>query len=116
MSANPITTLIALLMCVLIAFGFYSFNDNALKEILCGGSFLLLFTTLFFVIGARFAYYQQSINVRTVSAIFFALFLASNLLFSFLSFTQGAYIVVHGIAFLMYLLILYFITNPAKSI
>lgn len=116
MKANPITTLIALLMCALLAYGFYSFNNNPLKEILCGGSFVLLFTTLFFTIGGRFNYYQKSINIRTVSILFFALFLASNLAISFLNFTEGAYIVVHGLGFLFYLLILYYLTRPAKAI
>jgi len=114
MKANPVTTLITLALCLLISYAFYTFNNNVLKEVLSAGSFILLFTTLFFSIGARFSYYRTGINVRTTSLIFFVTFFVSNLVFSFLNFTQGAYIVVNGIALLLYFLIIYYFIYPAR--
>lgn len=115
MKINPITTIIAVLMCALLSYGFYSFNNSSLRELLCGSSFVLLFTTLFFSIGTRFSTYQTNINVRTVSFVFFAVFIATNLFFSLLNLNKDIYIIVHGLALLFYLLVLYYLTRTQRT-
>ncbi|MFY7730667.1 MAG: hypothetical protein ACOVRN_14185 [Flavobacterium sp.] len=115
MKINPITTIIAVLMCALLSYGFYSFSNPPLRELLCGGSFVLLFTTLFFSIGTRFSTYQTNINVRTTSFVFFAVFIATNLFFSLLNLNKDVYIIVHGLALLFYLLVLYYLTRIQKT-
>ena len=112
MKVNPITTLIAVGLSALMAYGFYSFNDNALKLMLAIGGFITFVITLFFALGVRFDFYTKNINIRTTSTLFFGVFLASHVLFSFLTFTQGVYVVVHGILTLLYLLILYYLARP----
>ncbi|MES2487818.1 MAG: hypothetical protein V4581_17960 [Bacteroidota bacterium] len=112
MKINPITTSIAVGISALMAYGFYSFNDNALRMLLGIGSFITFALTLFFVLGVRFDFYAQNINTRYASTLFFTAFLVSHLLFSFLTFTQGLYVVVHGILLLLYLLVLYYLARP----
>lgn len=115
MKINPITTIIAVLMCALLSYGFYIFNNTPIKELLCGGSFVLLFSTLFFSIGTRFSAYQTNINVRTTSFVFFVVFVVTNLFFSIVDFNKDIYIVVHGLALLFYLLVLYYLTRTKKT-
>jgi hypothetical protein len=112
MKFNIVTTFIALCLSALIAFGFYSFNDNALKAALCIGSFILISITLVMAIGIRFNNYRGNINIRATSVTFFVAALVSNLIFSFVVFSLPAYIVTHGILLLLYLLVVYLILKP----
>jgi hypothetical protein len=112
MKINPVTTAIAIAISALIAYGFYSFNDNALKVLLSIGSFVILAICLVFTIGGRYDYYATNVNVRSASLFFFVVGFASHLIFSFLQFTIPVYIVTHGIILLLYLLTLYKITRP----
>ena len=109
MKLNLITSAIALAICALIAYAFYSFSDNPNKAILATGSMLLLGISLLVAIGAQYNRYPAGINSRVVSVLFFVTVLLSHIVFSFLDFTIPAYVVTHGILFLLYLLMLYFI-------
>jgi hypothetical protein len=112
MKINPVTTAIAVGISALLAYGFYSFNYNTQHALLGIGSFISFTITLFFVLGARFDFYTKNINMRSVSAMFFGIFFTSHVLFSFLKFTQGVYIVVHGVVLLLYFLIIYYMARP----
>jgi len=116
MKFNPITSAIAIGLSALIAYGFYSFNDNSLKVVLSAGSFIFLGLTLLFSIGAGSGSFARNLNTRTASWFFFFLALASHLLFSFVTFTVPAYVVTHGIMFLLYLLVLYYIIRPLPKV
>ena len=60
MKVNPITTLIAVGLSALMAYGFYSFNDNTLKLMLAIGGFITFVLTLFFALGVRFDFYTKT--------------------------------------------------------
>jgi len=111
MKVSTIPSLIAIAIAALIAYGFYSFNDNSNKILLSLGSFLLLGITLVSIIGVRYNSYPSAVNSRSLSVVFFLLALVSHLVFSFVEFTISAYIVTHGILFLLYILLIYYVTR-----
>lgn len=90
---------------MLIAFGFYSFNDSENRVLLCVGTFVSLVITLILAIGTSFEFNRTKTNVRVVSYIFFALFFISNSLFTFINFSVPNYIIMNGILLLVYVLI-----------
>ncbi len=114
MKLNTITSAIAIAISALIAYGFYSFGSNEQNLLLTGGSFILLGTTLVLSIGVRYTIYNMGINAHGISTFFFLAGFISNLVFSFISFTASAYIIVHGIMFLLYLLLLYYVIRSQK--
>ncbi|KGO85258.1 hypothetical protein Q765_17345 [Flavobacterium rivuli WB 3.3-2 = DSM 21788] len=111
MKFNPVTTAIAIALGALIAYGFYSFNDNALKVLLSLGSFLILSICLVFTIGGSYSYYSTNVNVRSTSLLFFTVAFISHFIFSFTQFSASVYIVTHGILLLLYVLVLYKLTR-----
>ena len=111
MKFNPVISALAICICALIAYGFYSFSSTTHKELLAAGSFIFLSATLLFAIGMRYGGYGSSANGRTVSLLFFGLAFVLNLVFSFIDFTVPAYIVVHGILLLVYILGIYLVTR-----
>lgn len=114
MKLNPVTSLIAIIFCALIAYGFHSFTDNAHKDVITYGSFFMLSFIMLFIIGKRYSSFHTAANLRVVSIMFLAAAFISNLLFSFISFTIPAYIVVHGLLLLIYLLIVYFLSGRKR--
>jgi hypothetical protein len=111
MKINTVTAAIGLGISALMAYGFYSFNDNALKGLLALGSFILLALTLIVAIGVSYSQYATTVNVRTASVFFFVAALASNIVFSFTNFSAPAYIVTHGIMLLLYILTVYLVVK-----
>jgi hypothetical protein len=112
MKLIPIPSLIAIAICALLSFGFYSFNTNPLRLLLSIGSFVMLSLTLIPAIGTKFNLYHKAVNIRTVASLFFATIFAVNIIFSFLIFTAPVYIVICGVLLLLYLLILYYLIRP----
>jgi hypothetical protein len=114
MKVNFIKSIIAIAVSALIAYGFYSFHDSENKLLLSVGSFMFVAITLLLTIGISFDLPRTSTNVRTVSAIFFLVALASNIIFSFVSFSVPLYIILNGILILIYTLITYSITKAKQ--
>ena len=114
MKLNFVQTIIAIAVSLLIAYGLYSFHDSENKVLLSLGSFVFLATTLVITIGVNFEQSRTTTNVRVVSGIFFVISLASNLIFSFFTFSTLSYVITNGILLLIFVLIAYSI-NKAKQ-
>ena len=97
-----------------MAYGFYNFNHSENKILLSVGGFLFLALTLVFTIGANFDLPRTTINIRTVSAVFFIVSLASNVTFSFFSFSTPNYVIINGILLMIYALIVYSISRARQ--
>jgi hypothetical protein len=111
MKFNLITTIIAIAICLLIAYGFYAFFDGEQKLLLSVGSFLFLTLTLITVIGIKFDQSRTTVNVRVVSGIFFIIALISNFIFLFCQFSNPVYILTNGILLLVFIFIVYSISK-----
>lgn len=114
MKINFVQTIIAIALSALIAYGLYNFHDSENKILLSAGSFVFLATTLVITIGVNFEQSRITTNVRVVSGIFFVIALASNLIFSFFTFSTPSYVITNGILLLVFVLIVYSI-NKAKQ-
>ena len=114
MKINFVQTIIAIAVSLLIAYGLYSFHHSENKVLLSLGSFVFLATTLVITIGVNFEQSRTTTNVRVVSGIFFVISLASNLIFSFFTFSTLSYVITNGILLLIFVLIAYSI-NKAKQ-
>ncbi|MEJ6736431.1 MAG: hypothetical protein QNK84_05295 [Flavobacteriales bacterium] len=114
MKLNFVQTIIAIVLSILIAYGLYSFHASENKMLLSLGSFIFLATTLIITIGVNFEQSRTTTNVRVVSGIFFIIAFASNLIFSFFTFSPPSYIITNGILLLIFILISYSI-NKAKQ-
>lgn len=107
MKLDIIKTLIAIAASALIAYGFYSFHHTENSQILTLIVFIELFLTSFLVLGLRFELSRTTIHVRTVSTIFFFIYLVTNILFSFFSFNLPIYVILNGLLILTNILIVY---------
>tara|TARA_B110000285_G_scaffold209953_1_gene251403 strand:+ start:374 stop:718 length:345 start_codon:yes stop_codon:yes gene_type:complete len=114
MKLNFVPTIIAIALSALIAYGLYSFHDSENKILLSLGSFVFLVTTLVIAIGVNFEQPRTTTNIRVVAGIFFVIALASNLIFSFFTFSTPSYAITNGILILIFALIAYSI-NKAKQ-
>ena len=114
MKLNFVQTIIAIAVSLLIAYGLYSFHDSENKLLLSLGSFVFLATTSVITVGVNFEQSRTTTNVRVVSGIFFSIAFASNLIFSFFTFSTPSYIITNGILVLIFILISYSI-NKAKQ-
>ena len=114
MKINLVQTIIAIAVSLLIAYGLYSNHESENKILLCVGSFVFLTSTLIITIGASFELPRTTVNVKTTSAIFFAIALISNLIFTFISFSNTSYIIINGILFLIFLLIAYSVVKAKQ--
>lgn len=107
MKIDYIKTLIAIAVSMLISYGFYSFHHSENSQLLVVSSFIELLLTGFFVLGLRFEQSRTTANVRVVSAIFFFVFLFSNITFSFFEFSKQVFIITNGVQVLTCILIIY---------
>jgi hypothetical protein len=114
MKVNFIKSVIALAISGLIAYGFYSFHNSENKMLLIFGTFLFTAITTLLAIGISFELPRTTVMVRTVSGIFFAVALLSNLIFSFTDFSKPLYIIVNGVLFLIYVLVSYSISKAKQ--
>ena len=114
MKINFLTTIIAIAISSLIAYGFYTFSSSENKIILSLGSFLFLSIALINMIGINFKQPRTTTNIRVVSGVFFGVFFFLNLLFSGFNFSIPTYVIINGIIFLLFMLIIYGI-NRAKQ-
>lgn len=107
MKINFLTTIIAMAISLLIAYGFYSFNDSENKIILSIGSFVFLAVALINTIGVKFKQSRTTSNIRVVSAVFFVVAFICNLLFSIITFSTPWYVIINGMILLIFVLIVY---------
>lgn len=114
MKVNLVRTIVSICISALIAYGFYSFYEGSNKLLLTYGSFVCLSLTLFWSLGISLAQPRTTTVIRTISGVFFAVILVSNLVFSFLNFTVPVYIIVNGIILLLYILTSYTIAKEKQ--
>lgn len=86
MKLNFIQTIVTIALSLLIECGLYSFYVSKNKILLSLGSFVFLTTILVITIRVNFEQSRTRTKVRVISGIFFAIALASNLIFSVFSF------------------------------
>ena len=68
---------------------------------------MFIATTLIFTISVSFEQPRTTTNIRVLSGIFFVLALISSLIFMLVQFNSPLYILINGIMFLIWLLIVY---------
>jgi hypothetical protein len=64
--------------------------------------------------GVNFKLPRTTTMVRTVSGIFFAIAILSNIVFSFTNFSEAMYIIVNGVLFLIFALIAYSVSKAKQ--
>ena len=107
--------LIALLLSMLIVYGFYAFWPQAFqlssKHIaVLISTFIITFCTIG-SLGFSVKSERTTFLIRTVAIVFFLLGLGSNVLLSIFALSQSSIIITIGIEFLLYLLIIYSLTK-----
>lgn len=100
-------TVIASLISLLLAYGMSSFHRGNNHFMLFVGSFIFLSGTLITSIGLDFQNRKVNINIKVVGLISFIIALISNLIFTFLNFSNPSYIIINGLLFLVFLLTVY---------
>jgi hypothetical protein len=114
MKINFVQTIVAIAVSLLIAYGLYSFHESENKILLSVGSFVFIAAALVMNIGVSFELPRTTTNIRTVSGIFVAIALISNLIFAFINFSVPIYVIINGILLLVFILIAYSINNAKQ--
>jgi hypothetical protein len=115
MRINFVMLFISLAIAALGAFGFYSGNsEETFQWLITIGSGVFIFVTLSGITSIGFNERGGTGNLRVLSMIFFILAIISNLAFCFITITTARYVIVHGILFLLYILIAYSIVKALK--
>ena len=109
---NPITTLIAVAICALIAYGFYSFGitsdfHSAHHLIIVFSTFAFSSVTLAATIGINFETSRITTVIRTVSFVFFCVGLIASILLNMFTSSIPLLIITMGILFLIFVLLIY---------
>jgi hypothetical protein len=115
MKINFVQTSIAIMISLLIAYGFYSFHDSENKILLSVGSFLFLSTTLTLTIGTIFDQSRTTVNIQVLSGIFFTIALIINMIFAVTNFSIPSFIITNAILLLVFILLVFSIYKASKS-
>lgn len=108
MKGNIFLTVTAILISVLAGYGFFAANSGEPYTLLLSvGSGLCLAISLVGTFGVKIEEKSANINFKVVSAIFFVLFLITNLIFGFVGVKIAPYIIINGILLLIYAIIEY---------
>ena len=95
-------------------FGYLAFNvaEGQENDIICGvGSTVCFIATLIPTLGLNYESGKLGTNIRVLSAIFFFVFLISNLCFAGFGVIMPYYIISNGIILVIYLAIIYKMSN-----
>lgn len=115
MKGNIFLIIIAILVSALGGYGFYAANSAEIFVLLLSiGSALCFAITLIGLLGIKTEAKSGGTNIKVLSAIFFVLFLISNLIFSFTAIKIAPYIIINGILLLIYLVCVYGIVKSGK--
>ena len=105
----------ALLIALLSSYTCYTYaecRENA--TIITIGVFLMLFGTLFGMMGFTYEHKRNMTMIRTVSSIFFFIALITNVVFSFLMFTISIYVIINGFIGITYFMSIYYIVKSVE--
>ena len=114
MKLNVISTVIMVFICALIAYAFYAYSPDEKRMMFTVGSFLYLLFTGIGLISFSFKENRTTVNIKTVSGIFFFIGIAYNTIAGVLGFKESAYVICLGLLFLVYVLISYSITKQRQ--
>jgi hypothetical protein len=116
MKVNFVMLIVALAIAVLIAFGFYSGNKGETYVwLITIASGIMGFIALSGTFAVSFEGRGSTGNVRVVSILFFIAYIISNFIFSFFKLIPAPYIIINGILFLLYILIMYGIIKALRD-
>jgi len=109
---NPITSLIAIAISVLIAYGFYSFGiisdfHSSHHLIIVFSAFVFSSITLLVTIGINFETSRITAVIRTTSFVFFCVGLIATVLLNMFTSSIPLLIITMGILFLTFVFLIY---------
>lgn len=108
MKVNVFLTVIAVLMAILAGYFAFSVAEGDKNDVVCGVCSSVCFIgTLVPLVGLQYADSRLSVNIRTCSALFFAVFLISHFCFAGFGVKMPYYIIVNGVMLLIFSAILY---------
>lgn len=111
MKVNKFPLALAFLLALIIAYFFSTFHLNNDGLVIGLGTFLVLFTTVASTVSISFDYERTTTLARTVSGLFFILFLVSQIIFTYITFNFPTYILVNGSMLILFLLIIFSIVK-----
>ena len=115
MKPNVFLIIVSLLISALAGYGFYAANSGEDFALLLSiGSGICLAVSLIGTLGIKSEERTLNVNFRVVSALFFLVFLASNLIFGFAGVRVAPYVIVNGVLLLIYLTIEYGLVKSVK--
>lgn len=108
MKPNIFLIIVSVLIATLAGYGFYAANSGENFSLLLSlGSGLTFAITLIGTLGIKPKERAGNVNFKIISAIFFILFLISNLIFGFTGMSVAPYIIVNGVILLIYMIVGY---------
>lgn len=115
MKFNIFTSIIAILMASLLSYAVYSIAGEGESHVIPLVCFSLIsfIATFLGLIGVSLGNTRQTINIRILSLIFGAGFIAEYLGFAMCGVKQSFLIIMSGILFLTYILIAYIISKSS---
>lgn len=109
---NVVQTVLAIGINAVIGFAFYNYARSAYKIVFGITSGLLLAVIFFLMTGIKYATDKVNLNTKMLSAVFYGIFIITNLIFMFINFKLPIFFIVTGILFFSYLIIY---TNIQKT-
>jgi hypothetical protein len=106
MKINYVQTLLTMALSINLAYGFFTFYDSEYAIHLSSGGVLFIIFTFLFSIIANFEFPETTIEIRTVSLIFFLIVVCSNLVITFVNLSVPLYIVSNGVLLLGYVILM----------
>jgi len=114
MKFNLLKLMVSIGVSVFIAYGFYSLYDGEGRLLLGVGSLLFLLSTTALSLAASFQQTRTTTMARTTAAVFFMIAFIINLLFSLIGFSAELYVVTNGIAYLIFIWLIYSISKAKQ--
>lgn len=116
---NPVTSLIAVAICALIAYGFYSFGiisdfHSTHHLIIVFSTFAFSSITLTATIGINFETNRITTVIRTASFVFFCVGLIATVLLNMFTSSIPLLIITMGILFLVFVFLIYSLSKTDK--
>lgn len=107
MKINKFTSILALLLATIVSYFLSSYQAGGNKLVLGIGSFIGLFISSTATIAISFEYDRTTTLTRITSALFFVLYLVTQIVFASVTFALPTYTLVNGSAIILLLLVIY---------
>lgn len=115
MKCNIFLTIASVIIAALIGYGFYAANSGEQFVLLLScGTGVSMALTLTGLLGISTSGRAGGPNIKALSAIFFVLFLISNLIFAFTAVKIAPYVIVNGIILIIYSICIYGIVKSRQ--